>query len=118
MELMEDARRNTDNIQIENEAYVRAKKKMESLRGFYTHLAVYILINSIFTIRTIYERVQDGFTIGNALSDGEIYTLWIIWGLGLTIHAVNVFTFISIFGQKWEERKMKEYMNKDTRNWK
>lgn len=113
---MENTNQNTYETRMESESYLRAKKKMESLRGFYTHLGVYIVINSIFTIRSIYEHVQEGFTLKEAIFDGEIYTLWIIWGLAIAIHGFNVFSSIKIFNNNWEERKIEQYMKEDSWN--
>jgi hypothetical protein len=114
MELMENANHNTDETRIESESYVRAKRKMESLRSFYTHLAIYIIINSFFTFREVYELVQEGFTLKEAFLDGDIYTLWLVWGFGLIIHGFNVFSSIRIFNYKWEQRKIEQYMKEDS----
>ena len=109
---------NIDDQKSKSDAYIRAKKRVESLRGFYIHLAVYIVINSFITLRNIFEYVENGFTVKDAFSDGDTYTLWIIWGLGLLIHGINVFTYASIFGQNWEEKKIQKYMDEDARTWK
>ena len=34
------------------------------------------------------------------------------WGIGIVIHALTTFP-VGIFGKEWEERKIKEYMEKD-----
>jgi hypothetical protein len=35
------------------------------------------------------------------------------WGIGLIIHALFVFVFGPRFGADWEERKIRELMEKD-----
>jgi len=113
---MENTNHNTYETRLESESYLRAKKKMESLRGFYTHLGVYIIINSIFTVNEIYEHIEDGFTLKEAILDGELYNLWLVWGFGLAIHGFNVFSSLKIFNHKWEKRKIEQYMQEDSRN--
>ncbi|AST01282.1 hypothetical protein BT10792_02380 [Bacillus thuringiensis] len=34
------------------------------------------------------------------------------WGIGIVIHGLTTFP-VGIFGKEWEERKIKEYMEKD-----
>mgnify|MGYP000111988461 CR=1 FL=1 len=36
--------------QFDNEKYERAKKKMEDIKGFYTHLVVYLIVNSMLIL--------------------------------------------------------------------
>ena len=35
------------------------------------------------------------------------------WGIGLASHAFSVFGAYGIWGQKWEEKKIKEYMDRE-----
>jgi pilus assembly protein TadC len=89
------------------EAYLRAKKKLEKLVGFYWHLAVYIIIN-IFLI----------IVIGSNRDDGEFWSFGtfataFFWGIGLMFHFLGVFGPNFIFGKNWEQKKMKEFMDKE-----
>lgn len=91
----------------------RAKKRIKDLKGFYSHLTVYILVN-IFILAAstnIFTNISnDQYAIWGYLSTP------IFWGIGLLIHAI--FVFVPSFGflKKWEDRKMKELMEKDNRN--
>jgi hypothetical protein len=38
------------------------------------------------------------------------------WGLGVLIHAIKVFNWFPVFGKDWEERKIKEYMEKENQS--
>ena len=116
MELMGNSNHNTDETRMENESYLRAKKKVDSLRGFYRHLLVYLLINLFFSGRIFYEHLEENLRLEDIFSDGNVYSLWIIWGFILVIHGFNVFSSINIFGYKWEQRKIKQYMNEETHN--
>lgn len=89
----------------QDEKYIRAKKRVERLKGFYIHLSVYILVNIMLFII-------------NLLSDaGNWWFLYPLggWGIGLLIHGITTFTYGN-FGADWEERKIKEYMEKDKYN--
>ncbi len=89
----------------QNEKYIRAKKRVERLKGFYIHLSVYILVNIMLFII-------------NLLSDtGNWWFLYPLsgWGIGVLIHGITTFAYGN-FGSDWEERKIKEYMEKDKHN--
>lgn len=92
------------------EAYLRAKKKVESIMGFYWHLAVYVIIN-LFLIILIGVNSDEGFT-----SFGT-YATATFWGIGLLFHFLGVFGPNFIFGKDWENKKIEEYMEKERRNW-
>ena len=93
------------------EAYLRAKKKVDSLIGFYWHLAVYIVVN-IFLILLI------GFNSDQGFSGFGPYSTALFWGIGLFFHFIGVFGPDFFFGKDWEKRKLKEYMDKERKNWK
>jgi len=92
----------------EEQKYARAKKKVKSIKGFYAHLLVYLLVNGFILL-------------SKALSDGgwEVFWEWqsynttIFWGIGLAFHAFGVFGMDIILGRDWEDRKIKEMMDKD-----
>lgn len=87
----------------EQKSYERAKKRVEELRSFYTHLFVYLAVNA-------------GLFLLNILtSPRNLWFYWplIGWGIGLAIHGLSVFGTEKLLGKDWEERKIKELMNKD-----
>ncbi|TYA53896.1 2TM domain-containing protein [Formosa maritima] len=90
----------------------RVRKRVKKIKGFYSHLLVYIVINIMIVIINI----QD-------LEPGESYfqfknffTLF-FWGIGLLVHGLSVFLPDFIFSKNWEERKIKELMEKDRKQW-
>jgi hypothetical protein len=85
-----------------DEVYLRAKKRMENLKAFYIHLTVYILVNLML------------FFINISSDSSKLWFLYPLggWGIGIVIHGLTTFPF-GIFGKEWEERKIKEYMEKD-----
>ncbi|WMI69885.1 2TM domain-containing protein [Mangrovimonas sp. YM274] len=99
-----------DSYIYKEEAYLRAKKKVEKLVGFYWHLASYVIVN-LFIIITIAVANH-----GNIWNFGTFATA-IFWGVGLGFHALGVFGPDLLFGKHWEERKIKEFMEKDQQKW-
>lgn len=91
---------------MENEKYERAAKKVKRIKGFYSHLVVYIVVNLMIVIINIQQ-----------LKPGESYFQWEnfltlgFWGIGLLAHALSVFMPDFIMGKNWEERKIQEYMD-------
>ncbi|AXG70509.1 2TM domain protein [Kordia sp. SMS9] len=94
------------------EAYLRAKKKVEKIKGFYGHLASYVIVN-IFILSMIGFNLDTGETFWKF---GHFSTAF-FWGIGLAFHAAGVFGPDFLLGKKWEERKIKEYMSDNRRNW-
>ncbi|MBN1431446.1 MAG: 2TM domain-containing protein [Methanomicrobiaceae archaeon] len=87
----------------DEESYRKAKEKVAELKGFYSHLFAYIFVNLILAI------------INYLTSPGYYWFWWVtlFWGIGLLMHAWHVFGHPKVMGDDWEERKIKEYMEKD-----
>lgn len=92
------------------EAYLRAKKRLDKLVGFYWHLAVYIVVN-VFLIVLIAVNSS-----GNIWNFGTFATAF-FWGIGLLFHFLGVFGPNFFFGKDWEERKIEEFIRKEERRW-
>ena len=90
------------------EAYLRAKKKVDAIIGFYWHLAVYVIVN-LFLIILI--GVNAGF------SGFGPYATAVFWGIGLVFHFLGVFGPNFFFGKNWENKKIEEYMEKERKRW-
>ena len=83
--------------------YQKAKERVEAIKGFYIHLAVYIVVNLIL------------FSINMITSPDSLWFVWPLmgWGIGFAFHALSVFAFGPGFGADWEERKIREIMEKE-----
>ena len=89
----------------QEQAYKRAKERVEAIKGFYVHATVYLLVNlGLFAIIAL-----------TAFGDWWFYWPLIGWGIGLTAHAVSVFLAgeAGPLGTTWEERKTREIMEKE-----
>lgn len=85
------------------EAYMRAKKRVEAIKGFYWHLISYMVVN-VFLVLVI------GFNSSSGFSGFGPYATAFFWGIGLLFHFIAVFGFSFILGEHWEQKKMDEFM--------
>ncbi len=87
---------------LEEQRFLKAKKKVKEIKGFYVHLALYLLnIPLIITV--------------NLLTSPEFHWFWFSvlgWGVAIGIHAFITFDN-RLLGKDWEENKIKELMAKD-----
>ena len=97
-----------ETINKNSEQYQYAKNRVKKIKGFYIHFAIYSVINTIIIFGTFYDR---SFT-NNTFWSLETFSTAIFWGIGLIAHAASVFGKDLIFNKNWENRKMKEFMNK------
>lgn len=91
-----------------DERYYAAQKRVKSIKGFYIHFTVYVLIN-IFLIVQIYLSNKNDFW------RWESFSTAIFWGIGIIGHATSVFCGNLLFGKKWQDRKIREFMENDQR---
>ncbi len=102
---------------IEEDRYIRAKKKIEKLKGFYWHLAFYLGVNLFISISKIVSDVSEGKAFIEAFWDFGTFAVWFFWGIGIFFHAMGVFGQNIFFGKDWEERKIDEFMEEDKQHW-
>lgn len=95
---------------LENEdRYLRAKKRVEKIKGFYIHLFIFIVINLFILVVKGYDDYRDG---DNFWELGSFSTV-LFWGIGLGIHAISVFGIFNLFGPQWEEKKLKQFLDEE-----
>ena len=96
------------------ERYRRAKKRVKDIKGFYWHLFWYLVVNIFLTFgSSIKLFVTDGTFNFDHFNFGS-FSVWFFWGIGLVSHWLHVFGTNIIFSKDWENRKIKEYMDKDS----
>jgi hypothetical protein len=101
-----------NNFRKEQE-YSIAKKRVKAIKGFYVHFIVYILVNIFISGVIIFGLTESGDSFTEALSNFGVYSTWVFWGIGIFFHFMGVFGFGSLISKDWEERKIKELMEKD-----
>lgn len=87
----------------EYERYQNAKKRVKEIKGFYANLVTYVLVISFLTF------------INLKYTPAHLWFYWPMlgWGIGLLFHAFGVFKIVPFFGDDWEEKKIKEFMEKE-----
>jgi len=98
-----------------SDKYDRALKKVKDIKGFYSHLVVYIVVN-LFLMLAHMGLFTQGFVHINLSS--WYFTSPFLWGIGLFFHGLYVFQHKFRFFRDWEERKIKEYMERDEEEFK
>ena len=95
--------------------YIRAKKRVEKIKGFYVHLIVYVIVNIFLSGIIIFGLMNDGDSFEEVLQNFGVYSTWVFWGIGVFFHWLGVLGF-NIVGKYWENRKLKEIMEEQERN--
>lgn len=86
----------------EEEALLRARKRVKEMRGWYMSALSYaVVIPCVWVV--------------NLLTGGPLWAQWptLGWGFGLTVHGLSVFAGRSFFGSEWQEKKVDEIMARE-----
>ena len=91
---------------IQEQEYIKAKKRVKDIKGFYIHLAVLVFSLPIIIITNL--MFVPGF-----------HYFWFSvlgWGMAIFFHWIAVFGFSQFgFGKDWEENKIKELMEEQNK---
>lgn len=98
--------------------YIKAKKRVQTIKGFWQHLTIFIIVNlGIFIVRFIvlprmgFISEDPGF---ERWIDWNTYLMPLLWGIGLAIHGLAVFGPSWKRMKQWEERKIREFMDEES----
>ncbi|MDN3637722.1 2TM domain-containing protein [Simiduia curdlanivorans] len=75
---------------------------VRDLKGFYSNLTTYILVIGFL------------FFINLTTSPGNIWAWWpaLGWGIGIVVHALNVFEVSDMFGADWERKQVEKRLGR------
>ena len=90
--------------------YLRAKSKVDRIRGFYGHLLAYLIVNTVITTMKVTRNLNNGESFNESFFEFSTFALWFFWGIGLAIHAFATFGIDYILGKNWEEKRIQKYM--------
>jgi hypothetical protein len=93
-----------------DERYNLAYRRVRRIRGFYSHLMIYLFVNTIIIII----NANHSITGDAEFWRWETFSTALFWGISLSVHALTVFGRDIFFSTDWEERKIKEFMEKET----
>ncbi|MDP5092587.1 MAG: 2TM domain-containing protein [Polaribacter sp.] len=91
---------------LENSNYVKAVEKVKKLKEFYQNLASYCIVIPLLVMINLQFMPR-------------FYWFWFPmfgWGIGLFFHFLEVNNYAFFLGDNWEERKIKELMDKEQQN--
>jgi hypothetical protein len=92
---------NLEGVIMENtSAYRAAKRHVERKLGFFTHLAVYAVVNSGLVLFNLLHHPQALWALGPLFG----------WGIGLLFHGLAV--FLHAPGAAWKQRMIDEELKK------
>lgn len=101
----------------ENTRLIKAQKRVEALKGFYSHLFSYLIINIVLLI--LRGNVLDFFQSASPDKNFVEWVNWnillvpIFWGIGLLYHALMVFQYKLRFIENWEQGKLKKFIKEE-----
>jgi len=84
-------------------AYKKAKDKVKEIKGFYYNLMCYCTVIPLL----VYFNLK---------FSPEFHWFWFSalgWGTGVVFHGMSAFGYIPFLGRDWEDRKLRELMEKE-----
>lgn len=84
--------------------YLRAKEQVAEIKKFYTSVLFYVIFI--------------GFLAGLNYYTNEWSYMWFLWaafgwGIGIVFQAIKAYKWAPFMNKDWEDRKIKEYMDRD-----
>jgi len=96
-----------------SEREIAIRRRVHRLAEFYRHLFVYAIVNaSLWGINL--------WMMWGTAAAGRFWSYWAIWptlwwGVGVFVHGLSVLPYWGFFSQEWEDRKVKQLMQKESR---
>ncbi len=92
----------TQKEYIADKRYEKAKERVEEIKGFYGNLTAYCIVIPFLA-----------FLNYNTTSFPWVLFPILGWGFGVAMHGMGAFGYHPIFGKRWEDKKMREFMEDD-----
>ncbi len=91
---------------FDNNRYLRAKERVQELRGFYGNATAYLIVIPLLWFVNLYYTPGFVWAIFPTLG----------WGIGLASHWLQVSGRHLLLGKNWERRKIQQFMKEDDFN--
>jgi hypothetical protein len=95
----------------EKELVEIARRKVMKLKGFYMHTCIYIIGVIVFVLKEYFGVVFNFFPLKFIN-----FFMMAIWSAAFFISVMDILIAYHFFGEKWEERKVKSIMEKESKN--
>ena len=95
---------NVENNESRENRYLRAKERVAEMKKFYSGLVFYVIFISFLGWLNYYTNQWR-----------YMWFLWAAfgWGIGMVFQAAKAFQWTPFMNKDWEERKIKELMDKE-----
>lgn len=91
----------------EDNKYIKAKHKVAQIKKFYSSLIFYfIFVGFLAALNYYVDHWRNPWFLWAAFG----------WGIGLFFQAMKVFSFNSLLGKDWEQRKLKQFMDEEEKH--
>lgn len=87
---------------IDDKRYEKAKERVENIKAFYGNLLAYLIVIP-FLVFLNFKTTSFPWSLFPLFG----------WGFGVAMHGMVAFGFNPLWGKKWEEKKMRQYMEDD-----
>ena len=89
-------------VYIEDKRYQKAKERVEAIKSFYGNLISYCI-------------VIPGLAYLNYVTTNWPWVVFpaVGWGFGLLVHGMEAYGYNPLWGKRWEEKKLRELMERD-----
>ena len=89
----------------EFEEYQKARDRVQEVKGFYAHAAMYLLANVALAVLNLATLAKN---------DGIVWFVWplIGWGIALGVHAISVYGIGRFLGKDWEQRRIQQELDR------
>ena len=93
-----------DNVISESQSAeeILAFNQVRKLKGFYIHLAQYVLVIALLTV------------INALTTPNRWWVQWVVmgWGVGVFFHGLQISERFSLFGSKWEKEQVEKRLGR------
>ena len=94
-----------------SEREIAIRRRVHRLAKFYRHLFVYVIVNAALWTLNLW-------MLWGSPAQSKWYAYWALWptfgwGIGVLMHGLSVAPFWSFFSQDWEDKKVKDLMERE-----
>ena len=105
-----ETKRDRNQKELELQLQEMATRKVVKLKAFYTHMFLYIVGMIIYILKEYFGVPFNFFPL--KYINGFVMCIWTI---AFLVSAIDLFVSFKLFGQEWEERKLKSILEKKTK---